>query len=132
MSGIEAAFLGTLSRDSEAKTSKSGKVYLRLNVRVGDNEAAQWINVSLFGDCATDLMSTALLKGQAIYCEGRLSLDRWEAANGEKRAGLSCMSWFARPCAIGERKPKRERSSKSKPDGQAARPNDFHNDDIGF
>jgi single-stranded DNA-binding protein len=127
MSGIESAFLGTLSRDAESKVSKSGKPYLRLNVRVDD---ATWVNVNLFGDCAADLMSKELLKGQAVYVEGRLSLDSWESASGEKRTGLSVMSWFARPTAIGDRRPKRER--KPKPDGQAATPNDFPDDAIGF
>ena len=36
MSGIEAAMFGALGRDAEAKTSKTGKPYLRLNVRVGE------------------------------------------------------------------------------------------------
>lgn len=44
MSGIEAAMFGALGRDAEAKTSKSGKNYLRLNIRVGDGDAAQWVN----------------------------------------------------------------------------------------
>ena len=34
MSGIECAFFGTLGRDAESKVSKTGKPYLRLNVRV--------------------------------------------------------------------------------------------------
>jgi single-stranded DNA-binding protein len=130
MSGIESAFMGTLSRDAESKVSKSGRPYLKLNVRVGDGDAATWVNVNLFGDCATDLMSKALLKGQAVYVEGRLTLDTWESASGEKRTGLSVMSCFARPTAIGDRRPKRER--KPKPDGQAATPNDFPDDAIGF
>jgi hypothetical protein len=130
MSGIQAAFMGELSRDAEAKTSKNGKPYVRLNVRIDDHDSALWVNVNLFGDCAVDLMSKALLKGQAVYVEGHLSLDTWESASGEKRTGLSCMSWFARPCAIGDRKPKRER--KPKVDGEAASPNDFHSDPVGF
>jgi single-stranded DNA-binding protein len=128
---IECAFLGTLSRDAEAKVSKSGKQYLSMNMRVGDGDGGQWISVRLFGECATDLMSKALLKGTAVYIEGSLRLDTWEAADGSKKSGLSCMSWFARPSAIGNRKPKRERTSKPKPTGQAAR-NDFYSDSIGF
>jgi hypothetical protein len=42
------------------------------------------------------------------------------------------MSWFARPSAIGDRKPKRERASKPKPAAQKAPANDFHSDAIGF
>jgi hypothetical protein len=52
MSGIEVAFFGSLGRDAEAKTSKAGKAYLRLNVRVGD--AAQWISVTAFDAKATE------------------------------------------------------------------------------
>jgi hypothetical protein len=128
MSGIQAAFMGELSRDAESKVSKSGKSYLELNLRIDDHDSAMWINVNLFGDCAVDLMSKALLKGQAVYVEGRLSLDTWKTASGERRTGLSCMSWFARPCAIGDRKPKRER--KPKTDGQVAAP--FYDDPVGF
>jgi hypothetical protein len=40
MSNIECAFFGVLGRDGEAKTSKAGKPYLRLNMRVGDGESA--------------------------------------------------------------------------------------------
>jgi hypothetical protein len=39
---IEAAFFGALGRDGELKTSKNGKPYLRLNIRVGDGDTAQW------------------------------------------------------------------------------------------
>jgi hypothetical protein len=131
MSGIECAFLGTLSRDAEAKVSKAGKQYLSMNMRIGDGDA-QWISVRLFGECATDLMSKALLKGTAVYIEGSFRLDTWEGADGSKKSGLSCMSWFARPAAIGDRKPKRERTIKSKTAAQPTRRNDFHSDAIGF
>jgi single-stranded DNA-binding protein len=129
---IECAFLGTLSRDAEVKVSKAGKEYLSMNMRVSDGDGAQWIWVRLFGECATDLMSKALLKGTAVYIEGSLRHDQWEGADGTKRTGLSCMSWFARPAAIGDRKPRRERTSKPKPAAQKAPANDFHNDAIGF
>jgi hypothetical protein len=45
---IECAFFGALGRDAERKTSASGKDYLRLNVRVGDGDGAQWISVMVF------------------------------------------------------------------------------------
>jgi single-stranded DNA-binding protein len=93
---IEAAFMGVLAKDAEPKTSKSGKQYLSFRVRVQDGDSATWIGVRLFGDCASDLMSKALLAGTPVYVEGRLSLDEWEAADGSKRTGLSVMSWFAR------------------------------------
>jgi single-strand DNA-binding protein len=104
---IECAFSGSLARDAEVKTSKAGKQYLRLNVRVENGEAAQFINVMVFD---ADAIATAdrLVKGARIYVEGRLSLDEWTAADGAKRSGLSCMSWHCRLSQIGRNKPKRE------------------------
>ena len=118
-----------LAKDAEPKTSKAGKPYLAFRVRGQDGDGALWVGVRLFGDCASDLMSKALLAGTPVYVEGRLSLDEWEAPDGSKKTGLSVMSWFARPAAIGDRKPPRR---ESKPNNNATRPNDFHNDAIGF
>jgi single-stranded DNA-binding protein len=72
MSGIEAAFFGALGRDAEAKTSKAGKAYLRLNVRVGDGDTAQWVSVMAFDQNAIDA-ADKLLKGARVYIEGSLS-----------------------------------------------------------
>jgi single-stranded DNA-binding protein len=127
---IEAAFMGTLAKDAEPKTSKAGKQYLSFRVRVQDGESAQWIGVRLFGDCASDLMSKAMRAGCPIYVEGRLSLDEWEAPDGSKKSGLSCMSWFARPSAIGDRKPPRERTSNNRPAERGG--GDFYSDPVGF
>jgi len=127
---IEAAFMGTLAKDAEPKTSKAGKPYLAFRVRVQDGDAAQWISVRLFGDCASDLMSKAMRAGAPIYVEGRLSLDEWEAPDGTKKTRLSVMSWFARLASIGDRKPRRERTAPN--NHPAQRENDFHNDAIGF
>ena len=127
---IECAFLGTLAKDAEPKTSKAGKQYLSFRVRVQDGDGAQWISVRLWGDCAVDLMSKALLAGTPVYVEGRLSLDEWEAPDGTKKTGLSVMSWFARPAAIGDRKPPRERTTNNRPADHGSR--DFYNDQIGF
>ena len=105
---IEAAFLGTLGRDAEAKTSNAGKQYLRANVRVGDGERAQWVNVTAFD---ADAIATAdkFVKGAAVYIEGRLSLDKWTDHGGASRSGFSCMSWHCRLAQIGRRKTTRTR-----------------------
>ena len=97
--GIEAAFLGTLGKDAEPKTSGAGKPYLRANVRVGDGERAQWVNVTAFD---ADAIATAdkFVKGAAVYIEGRLSLDKWTDHGGASRSGLSCMSWHCRLAQI--------------------------------
>src|SRR5208337_2994787 len=95
MSGIEAAFFGTLGRDGELKTSKAGKQYLRLNVRVGDGDGASWISVTAFDQNAIAL-ADKLVKAARVYVEGRLSLDQWTAQDGTPKHGLSVMSWHCR------------------------------------
>lgn len=97
---IECAFFGSLARDAEAKTSKAGKQYLRLNVRVENGEAAQFINTTVFD---TDAIADAarLRKGARVYIEGRLSLDTWTSADGAAKTGLSCMAFHCRLSAIG-------------------------------
>ena len=105
--GIEAAFLGTLGKDAEAKTSGTGKQYLRANVRVGDGERAQWVNVTAF-DADAIAAASKFVKGAAVYIEGRLSLDKWTDHGGASRTGLSCMSWHCRLAQIGRNKVKRK------------------------
>jgi single-stranded DNA-binding protein len=112
MSGVEAAFFGALGCDAESKVSKTGKPYLRAGVRIGDGEAAQWINVTAF-DPAAIAAADKFVKGARVYCEGRLTLGEYMAGDGSKRASLSCMSWHFRLPQIGRNKPKRQRAGSS-------------------
>jgi single-stranded DNA-binding protein len=116
---IHAALSGNLGRDGETKTSHTGKQYLRLNVRSGEGEAAQWVNVTAF-DPAAIANADKFVKGAAVYVEGRLTLDQWTAQDGNKRAGLSCMSWHCRLSQIGRNKPKRPRATTKQTNNQAA------------
>jgi single-stranded DNA-binding protein len=104
---IEAAMFGVLGKDAEAKTSESGKNYLRLNLRVGDGQGAQWVNATTFDP---DAFATAdkMVKGARVYIEGKLSLDEWTGHDGTKRHGLSLMSGHCRLSQIGRNKPPRE------------------------
>jgi single-strand DNA-binding protein len=104
---IEAAFFGNLGRDAELKTSRAGKQYLRLNMRVGEGEAVQWVNVTAFDESAIEA-ADKFTKGARVYCEGRLSLDEWTANDGAKRTGLSVLSWHCRLAQIGRNKAKRK------------------------
>jgi len=133
MSAIESAFFGALGRDAESKVSKSGKPYLRLNVRVGDGEAAQWVNATVFDTKAIEV-ADKLLKGARVYLEGRIALDEWSGQDGAKRHGLSVMSWHCRLAQIGRNRPKRE-SNKPAQDDPASNRADADpnlNDDIPF
>jgi single-stranded DNA-binding protein len=118
MSGIEAAFFGVLGRDAEIKTSKAGRQYLRINVRVADNDAAQWVSVMVFEPEAIQA-AAKLVKGARIYVEGRLSLDEWTAQDGTKKHSLSVLSFHTRLSAIGRNKLPRETGE----DGRAPAPN---------
>lgn len=131
MSGIDAAFFGALGRDAESKVSGSGKRYVRLNVRVGDGDTAQWVNVTAFDAKAIEV-AEKLIKGARVYIEGRLSLDEWTAQDGAKRHGLSAVSWHCRLAEIGRNKPKRETgaSEAQAPKSNTARP--AFDDDIPF
>jgi single-stranded DNA-binding protein len=104
---IEAAFFGTLGRDGELKTSKNGKPYLRLNVRTGDGDGAQWVSVMAFDEQAI-AAADRFTKGTRLYVEGRLSVNEWTGEDGAARHGLSVMSWHCRLSEIGRNRPKRD------------------------
>jgi single-strand DNA-binding protein len=101
---IECALFGSLVRDAEAKTSKAGKQYLRLNIRVENGETAHFINTTVF-DADAIQIADKMVKGARVYIEGKLSLDEWTAQDGTKRHGLSVMSWHCRLAQIGRSRP---------------------------
>ena len=132
MSAIEVAMFGVLGRDSESKTSKASKPYLRLNVRVGDGEGAQWVSVMAFDPRAIE-QSDKFLKGAPVYVEGKLRLDEWTAQDGTKRHGLSVMSWHCRLSEIGRNKSARKNGdAKPRPQEKPASANAFYDDEIPF
>jgi single-stranded DNA-binding protein len=107
MSAIERAFFGTLGRDGEFKTSQRGKPYLRLNVRTGDGDDADWVSVMSFDDRAIEVRDK-MLKGARVYVEGKLSLNKWVGQDGFEKTGLSVMSWHTRLAQIGRNKRKND------------------------
>jgi single-stranded DNA-binding protein len=128
---IEAASFGTLGRDAETKTSKAGKTYLKLNVRVGDGDTPQWISVMAF-DQEAIAAADRMLKGAKVYIEGRLSLDEWTGADGAKRHGLSVMSFHCRLSPIGRNKPNRQSDREATTPYAPAGNGPAFNDDIPF
>ena len=99
MRGIEVALEGVVSKDPELKVSKGGTPYVGLNIAVvtgkgEDGDLTTWVRCTCFKEVAKEIAATAK-KGSRLYCEGSLSLDAWQAADGEKRHGLSVMAWKA-------------------------------------
>src|SRR5262249_13935954 len=130
MTGIECAFFGALGRDAERKESKSGKIYLRLNIRLGEGDSTQWVNVNTFDQDAID-KADRLVKGARVYIEGRLTLDEWTGADGKERHGLSVMSFHCRLSEIGRNKTARKPERDAAPAGGGGRACDL-DDDIPF
>jgi single-strand DNA-binding protein len=128
---IEAAFFGSLGKDAELKTSATGKRYLRLSVRVGDGDGAQWVSALAFDPEAVEVVAK-LVAGARVYVEGRLELSEWTTREGAKRQGLNVMSWHCRLPHIGRNRPKKKPSEDPAPARERERAMDDLNDDVPF
>ncbi len=111
---IESAFIGKVTDVAGLRTSQAGKPWLALKVAVGHGEdSVQWVRTACFGAVAEQLAAT-LQKGDKVYCEGTLKLDRWKNGEGEERSGLSCAAWKVEKVgasAIGRNRPVRYRAA---------------------
>ena len=114
MNGLHAAFTGRLGGDPEQRYTRTGKALLTFSVAVDENTVetedraapeTQWVRVTAWEELALGL-AERLHKGTAVYCEGRLRLDRWTAPDGAERSGLSVSAWIVQPMGVG-RKPGR-------------------------
>ncbi len=85
--------LGNLTRDPEIRVTPSGASICKFgiatsrSVRSMDSnvrEETLFIDIDAFGKQA-ELIGKHMTKGRAILIEGRLRLDQWESASGEKR-----------------------------------------------
>ena len=94
-STIECAFTGRVGQEPRLRTSKAGKPWLALSVAVGSGDDAQWLQVAVFGEAASELASH-LTKGDRVYVEGRLRLNRW-TRDGREHAGLSVAATAVHP-----------------------------------
>lgn len=104
MTEIECAFTGRIATEPATRTGKTGKPWLGFSVVVGEGEAAQFVQVALFGDSVSDA-SAWLAKGVSVYCEGKIKLNNWTTADGTQRAGLSVASFKVEPLGqIGRKK----------------------------
>jgi len=127
---IEAALFGTLGRDAEPKTSKNGRLYLRVNIACGEGDATQWVSAMVFDERAI-AVADKLVKGARVYVEGRLSLSEWTAQDGTTRTGLSVLSWHCRLSQIGRAKTKSEKPKTAPQTGPASAGAGF-DDEIPF
>jgi single-stranded DNA-binding protein len=110
---IEAAFIGRVASIADLKTSQAGKPWLAIKVAVGHGEDnIQWMRTVCFGEIAERLAST-VHKGDKLYVEGNLRLDRWKNDAGDERSGLSVTAWKAEKVgasAIGRNKSAKQKA----------------------
>ena len=107
MNGIECAFFARVGSVTPIKTSQSGKAWCAAKVAIGSDDATQWVRVALFNGLAEQLAPT-LAKGDRVYIEGNLKLDRWQNAEGQESSGLSVAAWKVEKVAasaIGRNRP---------------------------
>ena len=84
-------FTGRLGQDPEAKTSKDGKQYCRLNVAVthfkpGGEKSTEWRNVTVFGR-TSEYCIKYLKKGNMVAVEGFPSSRAYTPKNGGDPVG---------------------------------------------
>lgn len=86
--------VGRVTRDPEVKQTTSGRAVTDLFLAVNENykgkdgeqaERTCFIEVAAWGRLAK-ACGEYLKKGRPILVEGRLRLDRWQAADGQKRS----------------------------------------------
>jgi len=112
MNGIRACFQGRLGGDAELKTVREDLALCTFSVAVENSreeQKPQWITVSIFGDKAKE--HAGLRKGDEVYCEGSLRLQRWQGKDGGERTGVNVSAWRVEVLGkIGRqsRKPKRK------------------------
>ena len=114
---IECAFIGRIGSVTPIKTSQSGKAWCAAKIAIGSDDVTQWVRVALFNGLAEQLAPT-LAKGDRVYIEGNLKLDRWQNAEGEQRSGLSVAAWKLEKVgasAIGRNRPAKP---KAPPEGE--------------
>jgi single-stranded DNA-binding protein len=100
---IECAFHGFLARDADARTSQSGKSWVRLSIGVDKDDAVQWVQVAVFGKAAEK--AATLKKSDRCYIEGTIKLDSWRGNDGTERHGLSVAALKCEPThRIGRKK----------------------------
>ncbi|MDX1907819.1 MAG: single-stranded DNA-binding protein [Bacteroidia bacterium] len=88
--------IGNLGQDPEMRVLEQGTAYCTLRLACTESyrdrngntvDRTEWINVTLWRSQA-ETAGKYLRKGATVYIEGRLRVNTWETAQGEKRSRL--------------------------------------------
>lgn len=135
--GIETAFIGIVGKTPELRMSRSEKPYTSFSVGVqtghqddAGRDELQWVRTSCFGEVAQRI-ATSATKGDKVYVEGVMRLERWRTSDGQDRADLNCAAWKVEALGkIGRNRPKKndwQAPIKPRPSGEFE-----FNDELGF
>jgi single-stranded DNA-binding protein len=77
----------------------------------------QWVDVACFKDAAQRALDR-LHKGDRVYIEGRIGLQRWTSQDGVERSGLKVACFKMEPIGqIGQRRPRKAEAPADAADG---------------
>ncbi len=105
------AMLGrVVGQGAELRFTSNGTPLVNVSILVQDSKAGdgegQFVRIGHFGDDA-EALAEQLTKGVEVYCEGRLKMNTWQAADGTPRSGLNVTAWKLEPIGqIGRRAPR--------------------------
>lgn len=105
-----ALITGTLFRDPETKTSKTGKTYVAATIVSKDGELSTFVNLVAFSTTAKDAI-LALHAGDVLSVQGKATIGVYEK-NGEHRPSLSVVADHV----LALRPPPKERKAKTPSD----------------
>ena len=82
---IEAALTGRVGNPPERRTARNGKPWASFSVAAEQQEegAAEWVQIAVF-DPLLDELPADIQKGERIYVEGKLRLNRWDGSEGPR------------------------------------------------
>lgn len=91
-----------LVTEPEAKFSSAGNLWVSARIVAKDrkrDQSGQWqdgdvcfLNLTVFGKYAENLVESGLSKGDTIIVEGKLQMREWETDQGEKRVTYSVLA----------------------------------------
>jgi len=91
--------LANLTRDIELRYTPAGtavaKIGIAINDRYKDQDKTVFIDVIAFGKLA-ETCNEYLQKGRQVLIEGKLSQNRWETEEGEKRSKIEIIAQSVR------------------------------------
>lgn len=117
---------GTLYRDPERRTAKTGRPFWTATVKTKDGDATQWVKVCVFSETASaELMR--LKDGDACSVQGRFEVATYER-DGKTEIRLTCIA----DAVLALRAPPKQRKPKAAPAASPTLPLEHRAPDRGF